>query len=275
MHRGYMKRSYSDSQYALGSTDDEHERLIRQARWLAPHTEKCFREAGIKSGQRVVDLGSGVGDVALLLAALVGSTGEVVGVERDERSIARSRERVVEAGLHNVTFTQSDVTQLPTGKPFDAAVGRYILMFVPDPASVLRSLSRLLRPGGILAFQEPHLDLFLEATRPFPLWSACASLMEDVFRRSGANARIGPELPQVFQNAGLPTPLTRTDTLVGADEWMPDIFNSLRPQIKQFNLATERLGEMNTLTQRLYAEISAAKAKTPLPSLVSAWSRNQ
>jgi len=263
------------SHYALGSTDDEHERLIRQARWLAPYTEKCFREAGIKSGHRVLDLGSGVGDVAVLVAALVGPAGEVVGVERDERSIARAKERVAEAGLHNVSFTQTDVTQLSASKPFDAAVGRYILMFLPDPASVLRSLSRLLRPGGILAFQEPNSDLFIEASRPFPLWLACASLMQEVFRRSGANANIGPELPQVFQNAGLPAPFTRTDILLGADEWMPNILNSLRPQITQFNLATEGLGDMHTLTQRLYAEISAANAKAPLPSLVSAWSRNQ
>jgi SAM-dependent methyltransferase len=148
-------------------------------------------------------------------------------------------------------------------------------MFLPDPASVLRSLSRLLRPGGILAFQEPNWDLFMEASRPFPLWLACASLMKEVFRRSGANANIGPELPQVFQNAELPAPFTRTDILLGADEWMPNILNSLRPQITQFNLATEGLGDMDTLTQRLYAEISAANAKAPLPSLVSAWSRNQ
>ena len=74
------------------STDAEHERLIRQAQWVNPHTERCFREAGIGPGYRVLDLGSGVGDVALLLAQLVGPTGEVIGVERDPRSIGRGTE---------------------------------------------------------------------------------------------------------------------------------------------------------------------------------------
>jgi len=73
-----MTASNPHTQYALGSTDAEHERLIRQAAWLAPYTEKFFREAGIGTGQRVLDLGSGVGDVALLLARLVGPSGEVV-----------------------------------------------------------------------------------------------------------------------------------------------------------------------------------------------------
>ena len=53
---------------ALGSTDAEHERLIRQAASLAPLTERLFREAGIGTGHRVLDLGSGVGDVAMLAA---------------------------------------------------------------------------------------------------------------------------------------------------------------------------------------------------------------
>jgi ubiquinone/menaquinone biosynthesis C-methylase UbiE len=69
------------SPYALGSTDAEHERLIRQAARLAPLTERLFREAGIGPGQRVLDLGSGVGDVAMLVARLVGPSGEVVGIE--------------------------------------------------------------------------------------------------------------------------------------------------------------------------------------------------
>ncbi len=85
-----MTASNPTSDYALGSTDAEHLRLIRQAKWLAVHTERLFREAGIGPGQRVLDLGSGVGDVALIAARLVGPAGAVVGIERDPRSIARA-----------------------------------------------------------------------------------------------------------------------------------------------------------------------------------------
>src|SRR5467141_93683 len=157
-----MTTTNPTADYALGNTDAEHERLIWQAARVAPITERLFREAGIGPGQRVLDIGSGVGDVALIAARLVGPSGEVVGIERDPRSIARAAARMAEAGLRNVSFTQSDAAQIPSDNPFDAAVGRYILMFLPDPISVLRSLSHLVRPGGILAFQEPCWKSFLE-----------------------------------------------------------------------------------------------------------------
>ena len=63
--------------YPLGNTDGEHERLIRQAARAAPITERFFREAGVGSGQRVLDIGSGVGDVAMLTARLVGPSGRL------------------------------------------------------------------------------------------------------------------------------------------------------------------------------------------------------
>src|SRR6266568_3831482 len=108
-----MTTSHPSADYALGYNDAEHERLIRQAARVAPITERLFREAGIGPGQRVLDIGSGVGDVAMLAARLVGPSGEVVGVERDTRSIAKARARVAEAGLRNVSFIESDISQIP------------------------------------------------------------------------------------------------------------------------------------------------------------------
>src|SRR4030095_4127127 len=86
--------SSSPASYALGYTDAEHERLIRQAALIAPITERLFREAGIDVGHRVLDLGSGLGDVSMLVARLVGRSGEVVGIERDATSIERAQARV-------------------------------------------------------------------------------------------------------------------------------------------------------------------------------------
>jgi SAM-dependent methyltransferase len=272
-----MTASSSTSAYALGSTDAEHERLIRQAARIDPVLERLFREAGIGPGQRVLDIGSGVGDVAMLAARLVGPSGEVVGVERDPRSIDRARTRVAEAGLHNVSFTQSDVSEIPDTKPFDAAVGRFILMFLPDPVAVLRSLSRLVRPGGVVAFQEPTWTPFLALSAHLPLWSASLSLARETFRRSGANTEMGLALFQIFQEGGLPAPNMHMETLIGTDSfftsWLCDILRSLRPQIQQFNLSLETLGDLDTLADRLQEEIAASNTPVVWMGLVGAWSR--
>jgi ubiquinone/menaquinone biosynthesis C-methylase UbiE len=272
-----MTTTNAASHYALGSTDAEHERLIWQAARLAPLTERLFREAGIGPGQRVLDIGSGVGDVAMLAANLVGPSGEVVGIERDPRSIARARSRVAEAGLRNVTLTQSDAGQVASDKPFDAAVGRFILQFLPDPLAVLHSLSQLVRPGGVLAFQEVSYAPFLLLSAHLPLWSAAASLLHDAISRSGANTEIGLALHRIFKEAGLPAPAMRVEILLGSDpgftRWIFDLLSSLQPQIQQQRISLEPLGDFATLPERLQAEVAASKTVVPFVALVNAWSR--
>jgi SAM-dependent methyltransferase len=265
--------SSSSSHYALGSTDAEHERLIQQAARLAPLTERLFREAGIGPGHRVLDLGSGAGDVAMLAARLVGPSGEVVGIERDTRAIARARARVAQAGLNNVSFTQSDVSQFASGQPFDAAVGRLILMYLHDAVAVLRSLYRLVRPGGILAFQEPSWSSSLALTAHLPLWFACTSLIRETFQRSGVNTEIGLDLYWMFQEIGLPAPTVRMEMPLGNDpEWIYGVLCSLRPQMEQLNLPLQTLGGFDSLRERLRAEAAAAKAVATWMVIVGAWS---
>jgi ubiquinone/menaquinone biosynthesis C-methylase UbiE len=272
-----MTDSKPISRYALGSTEAEHERLIRQAARLAPFTERFFHDAGIGPGQRVLDIGSGVGDVAMLAAKLVGPSGEVIGIERNAGTIARARARVAEAGLRNVTFTQSDVSQIPGSKPFDAVVGRFILVFLPDPLAVLRSLSQLIRPGGVVAFHELSWAPFLLLAAPLPLWSAGATLVHETFRRSGANTEMGFALYQLFQQAGLPAPRMSLEMPLGNDpeftRWVPDVLGSLLPQARQFNLPLETLGDLATFPARLQAEIAAANTIVTWMALVGAWSR--
>ena len=267
----------NDRPYALGYTDAEHEGLIRQAAFLAPKTERFFRAAGIGPGQRVLDLGSGVGDVAVLVARMVGSTGAVLGVERDARSIARAEARVAEAGLRNVRFTQSDVADVADEEPFDAAVGRFIPMFVPDPVDVLRSVARRVRPGGAVAFYEVSWTPTLALSAHLPLWSTAFALLPPTLRRAGANPEMGPALHRTFLEAGLPAPDMQMEVPLGSDpdftRRMSDLFDTLRPQIPPHDPALAKLGDLDTLPERLQAEVAASNTVVPFVGLVSAWSR--
>jgi SAM-dependent methyltransferase len=261
------------NEYALGSDEAEHARLIRQAAWLAAHTERFFRAAGISSGQRVLDLGSGVGDVSLIAGRLVGSGGEVLGAERDPRAVARATARVRDLRLKNVRFAQVDIAALPIEQPFDAAVGRYILMFLRDPAAVLRSASKIVRPGGVIAFQEPCWRSFLQACEGLPLWRTGAALMVNTFHCTGVNTQMGADLTATFASAGLPEPVLQTDTLVGAERWMPDVIQTLAPQMRALELPLGSLGDLSTLYERLIEEAESRNMPPPLPAIIGAWAR--
>jgi 2-polyprenyl-3-methyl-5-hydroxy-6-metoxy-1,4-benzoquinol methylase len=274
---GNMTAKDTTQEYALGSTDAEHERLIRQSELLEPITERFFREAGITSGDRVLDLGSGVGDVAMLAAKIVGPAGEVVGIERDERSIARARARVAEAGFRNVSFTQSDANEVRSEELFDAVVGRFILQFFPDPAVILRALSGLVRSGGVIAFHEPQWEPMLAVLEPLPRTHACALINRESLHGSGARTDMGLALHKIYQDAGLPAPKMRLEMALGAEQkytqWIFDLFQTLRPQAEKLGLNLAKLGDLGTLAERMHAERAASDAVVPMIAMVGVWSR--
>jgi ubiquinone/menaquinone biosynthesis C-methylase UbiE len=263
--------------YALGYTDAEQERLMRQAALIAPYTERLFREAGIGMGHRVLDLGSGMGDVSMLVAGLVGVSGEVVGIERDAASIERAQARVARAGFRNVTFLKTDVNEIVIDQRFDAVVGRFVLMFLPDPVSVLRSVSRLVRPGGVLAFQEPSWIPMLALGDRLPLWSCVLRSIHETILRSGANPEMGLALYSIFQEIGLPAPKMHLEIPLGSDTGfvriISDLVCSLQPLAMVHNVSLEELGDLNTLRDRICAEIAAANTMVSVVPLLGAWSR--
>jgi len=271
-----MTTSHRSADYPLGHTDAEHERLIRQAARVAPITERFFREAGIGPEQRVLDIGSGVGDVAMLVARLVGPSGEVVAVERDPNSISKASARVTKAGFHNVTFNESNVNEILDEKPFDAAVGRFILMYLPDPVATLHSISQLVRPGGVLVFQEPDWVPVLAHLAKLPLWFATASLIDKTMRVS-ANHDMGTELYHTFVEAGLPAPTVRMELPMGKEpylaQWYYDTLCSLLPQAEQLHMPIESLGSLDTLVHRMQAELAESKTVACWFASVGAWCR--
>ena len=270
------RRTSHRPDYVLGYDDVEHDRLIRQATLIAPITERFFREAGIGRSQRVLDLGSGMGDVSMAAARVVGASGEVVGVERDARSIARARSRVAAEGFRNVRFTQADVNDLPGDEPFDAAVGRFILMFLPDPLSVLRSVSRLLVPGGVLAFQEVSWVPFLALGARLPLWSRVLGAIHETLLRSGANPEMGFDLHRLFRDVGLAAPHMHLEVPLGSDARfiaiVADVLRSTRSVADQHDVPFGELGDFETLPERIHAEVAAANTVVSFVPIVSAWS---
>src|SRR3954466_722980 len=100
-----------ETDYVLGTHDEEVARLGLQHLVWRPIASDCWRRAGITIGSRVLDVGAGPGYATIDLAEIVGPTGEVLGVERSARFLEVARHAVAERGLPHVHFRELDVVE--------------------------------------------------------------------------------------------------------------------------------------------------------------------
>jgi len=107
--------------------------------------------AEVGSGQRVLDVGCGIGDPTLQVAVLVGPHGRVLGLDIAEGMIAIARERAAALGLSHAEFRVDDVTTAALPAEFDVVLGRWSLIYLEDVPRVLERLRGALVPGGRIA----------------------------------------------------------------------------------------------------------------------------
>ena len=277
--RTLTERFGNSRTYVLGHSAGELERLRIQARLIDRITRGFLRDGGIAEGMRVLDVGTGAGDVAFMAAELVGESGEVVGVDRAPDAIMTATERVALAGLRNVSFLAGDPVQMSFERPFDAVVGRYVLMFQPDPAAMLRALAMHVRPGGVVIFHEPDRD-GVRSFPPVPLYDRCCKLVDETFRRWGGDPRMGIKLYPTFIAAGLPAPRMRLESVIGGGasssdqvHFEMDVVGSLIREIERFGIATDGELQCQTLAERVLADVEASGSVIVGRSEVGAWCR--
>jgi SAM-dependent methyltransferase len=276
-----MTISSSPDSYVLGRSAAETARLIRQAQIYGPLTRQFLVAAGITSGMTVLDIGSGAGDVALLLADLVGPRGSVTGIDVNGSILDTARERVRAAGWTNVTFVQGDAHTISLDRDFDAVVGRWVLMYLPERVALLRRLLEHLRPGGIVAFQELDLTYPPTAFPAGPLHQQLQQWMTPPKGRGGPDAHMGVTLFQAYLDAGLPAPQLRLDAPMGGGEDWPgyayvaDTFSSLLPRLQQLGIVTAEQAGLDTLADRLRMEVTGQRGVQVLPLIIGAWTRHQ
>ncbi len=265
--------------YALGHSDRELDRLSAQARLVDPITRQFFGEAGITNGMRVLDVGTGAGDVAFLLAELVGDAGEVVGVDRAADALAVARARANAEPRRHVSFLEGDPTTMAFARPFDAVVGRYVLQFQPDPAAILRGLASHLNPGGIVAFHELDWD-GVRSFPPAPTFDRCCGWIIETLRMLGAETRMGVKLHSTFVAAGLPAPSMRLSAIVGGGvngtdrlALVTDLVETLLPAMRRLGVVTAADIGVETLSERISREVLSSDSVIVGRSEIVAWTR--
>ncbi len=264
--------------YILGHAEAEINRLQAQAKILQPITERLLRSAGIRPGMRVLDLGTGAGDVAMLAAELVGPSGWVVGVDRNSQVLSVAMERADHAGLKQLSFHETAVEDFVDDTGFDLVIGRYVLMHQADPAACLRAAARLTRPGGSIAFHELRVDA-CSSVPNVPLWEMINRLLFVAVSSAMPHYDAGDRLIEHFSHAGLPEPNMFCETHVwGAADvpyyaWMVDTFRTLLPQLQRLGIMGAEIMGIETLETRLRNAVREAHSQVTGVPQICAWTR--
>ncbi len=251
------------SDYVLGHTAQELERLNKQAALVEPFTRRFLEGAGISLGMRVLDVGCGGGDVSLLARELVGTDGEVVGVDRSEAAVAHANGRASANRFTNMSFLVGDPSEMAFERTFDAVIGRYVLVFQSNPAAMLGKLAQHLRSGGTIVFHEPDLH----TVRSFPSCPGYDQCWQWINSTVKADVSFGVKFPSVFRSAGLPFPTMRLEALVGAGSNSEDLIEltvglvgTLLREIERQGIATAAEVDIGSLKARLAAEAAGSRA---------------
>jgi SAM-dependent methyltransferase len=264
--------------YALGYSSQEERRLVDQAGYFGPLTEDAFRYAGLTRGMHVLDIGCGVGDVAMLAARMVGPQGSVLAIDRAETSLETARRRARNAKIANVAFSACELDDFQFDETFDAIVGRLILLYLRDPSATIKRLSARLRPGGIVVFQEVDLTA-AKASAAAPLFERTIGWIKSAFTAGGVPIDMGRQLPSIFIAAGLPRPRLIAAQRVesGGDtfayNYICSTVRSLLPLIVRHGIATADDIGIDSLADRLCNEAANADTVVYMPRLVAAWAQ--
>lgn len=128
--------------------------------------------AKIKTGDTVIDLGSGAGNDAFIARRIVGDKGKVIGIDFTEAMISRARANAEKLGFNNVEFRFGDIDNMPVTANFaDVIVSNCVLNLVPNKHKVISEIYRVLKPGAHFSIS----DIVLEGPLPAK-WREVAEL---------------------------------------------------------------------------------------------------
>lgn len=265
------------TEYVLGHTQAELDRLVRQGRMYETATRELFQRARLRPGMRVLDVGCGTGDVSMLVAEIVGPGGLVVGVDRSEEALDAARRRADDQGVSQVEFRNASLDELTVDERFDALVGRFILMHQADPGRFLKGLLPHVRPGGAVAFLESKMSASVAGihSQPFSAtFDRMCQLKVAVIRAVGAHNDMAFKLGPTFVAAGLAYPSLRLHAYQDGGEQIPryaaDSLKSMLPMITSHGIASLTEADIDEMETALLGELAATGGVLTAPLVVGA-----
>jgi len=193
----------TESRYVHGTAPEEQRRLSTLNDLL---NDSSLRELDLKGGERVLDLGAGLGQLTRAIARAVGPAGRVVGIERSPEQLAEARRQARDAGEDRlIELREGDVMNLELGPDewgsFDIAHARFILEHVPDPLRVVSAMTRAVKPGGRVVLEDDDHDVMRLWPEPPGLGAVWRAYIR-TYDRLGNDPAVGRRLVSLLHDAG-------------------------------------------------------------------------
>lgn len=161
-------------------------------RFFPASANKIVNYIKIKPGDKVLDIATGTGMVAMAAAHCLNNNGRVQAIDLSENILEQAQQNVKHAGLNNVDFQIMDAENLEFESDyFDAITCSYGLFFIPNMSAALKSWLRVLKPGGRLIFTsfapsafQPLNDIFLANLAEYDIIPPCSALVTNCRRRA-------------------------------------------------------------------------------------------
>ena len=262
------------SNYVMGRTSEEYERLRRQSELLESITGSVLNRAGLCSGMKCLDVGCGPGEVMRLMAERVGPTGRIVGIDVDGKLGREALSVLMSKGYRQCSFIEGNLESLEQidSDGFDLVFARLLLMHLDDPFLGLRKMYYQVRSGGRIVLQ----DYYFPAMDSHPAIEPLVEFKKvffGVYNKAGRETRMGIKLPGYFIEAGIGVP-DGTDVTgllvpmpVGA-EMLAAVYRSVLPLALKHGITTEE--HSGSFFEKI-RRIGEGHYYLLWPLLVSAW----
>jgi ubiquinone/menaquinone biosynthesis C-methylase UbiE len=197
------------------------ETMDETTRWGATQALRSWErnQLEIRPGERLLDVGCGSGDAALALAADLGSTGEVVGIDVSDAMLRAARERSIALTCPS-RFSIGDAMHLDEADAgFDVVRSERTLQWLPDPATAIAEMARVLRPGGRIGLIDTDWSTFTIDV----LDAEVAAIVSEAMRvERNRPSQVGSRLVQLVRAAGFGDIAETSATHVWT-AWDPDV----------------------------------------------------
>jgi len=239
---------------------------------MRPTSLALLERAGLEAGMKVLEIGSGGGDLAFDIARIVGAAGQVLGTDIDQAKLDLASCEAAELNLSNINFQLANIAESAPASQFDLVHTRFVLTHLTDPVQALKHVHAALRPGGTVVVEDIDFSGYFCYPDCAALWQY-VQLYTETTRRRGVDANIGPRLPSLLAQAGFENIQVNIVQPAGFDGEVklitPLTMENIADAVIAEGLATAE--EIDRIVAELYAFANMPGTLGSTPRIFEAW----